>query len=261
MKYRGFYKTQHSFFCSLFRSLFRGLFYGMLICFLFFLVSCTANVNVSIKDSTTAFYDCTIDIGHLASDTLKSLATKQALAIYQGDSSTSTENSAGDIFNKEQIQQALLQMGLKDVSFICDTNKTKDSFVIRLLFYAPIQNKRNITKVSLDKKTFSFSLSPAVIKDILQNAPQDFCSYVDLFCPPVLDSTPCTKLEYEQTLGVIYGEDLAKEITSAKVTIQASHISQANHKKDSTKKGQAVFDITDILLLQGQRTWDVPLLP
>lgn len=165
----------------------------------------------------------------------------------------SDNSKTKSIFDTTEIQNSLLNLGLKNVNVISKKKSEQEETLFikfkssdeQFKFLKAIKNSNNkLTKVEL-------TLSKEILQEIITNQNSIIQKYADLLMAPCFTNEIMDNKEYFELLSSFYGNKLAQELTSGNVTITIKNSDSKNAKENIE------ISLIDILTLQEEKTYSV----
>ena len=213
------------------------------LCLLFAFSSCTAELNLSLDKNGNTSVEFNSAMGKVLENLILSVSSSQE------------KNSAQSVFNAEEIKRSFLNFGFTNVS-----SQVKDISKIFLYADLPSASKKSANKkteenfilsdsLEISSEKISLSLSPEILKNLLENAEEDLQTYAELFMAPIFTGEEMSLNEYEELLSGVYGKAVAQEIMESNLKI--------NLCLPSGKKASFSVPFSELLILTEKKEFTV----
>lgn len=205
--------------------------------------ACPVYINVTALDNNQAAYHFNTTCGQATNELIASFDTK----------ASGNKNSSTTIFDTVEIERALFQMGFTANS--ATTNKSSGNYEELNIKFNCSDKKFDFVKIIRDEKGLAkqmqITLSPAVLQDLITNQNNVIQKYADLLMAPCFTGDAMSKEEYIDLVASLYGNEIAKEITSGTINIS---LKNARIKK---RTESVSVPLIDILTLTEEKTFTV----
>ena len=239
-----------------------------LVC-LFALTGCGAKLSIKANADQSTDIAFSMDVGKTVIDTMNK-ASQGIMMISDTADAFGTPSLPAQLFSAENIKKALVNTDLHDTKV---ATPSASSVELSGTLAAPKNQQYTAGAVkaanflTCTANSLTVILSPDTVQQIAGQLPVEEQSYLDLLMAPVLTGEEMDKEDYLATIALIYGEDLASEMSGASVDIELESPSGKKIKKTalagvdkSRVNGSKVsfsLPLVELLTMTGARTFSI----